>query len=482
MIVDRLLEFRPDGVPAEVVWPAYEPELFTDDPPDRELRRRLGIADDESVLVYAGNAHASNAAEMRSLYLAVAAVNRDGPPAAARPARARLRPVPRARAAAGRGARRPRARAAARPRCRGTCASPTCSCSRAAPDDVQRVPLPVEAAGVPRDRPAGRPPGGERRPVPRGRRASASSSAAATRSRSRPRSSGSSTTTSCASGSGAAARAFAERTFSWAESARTLRRFYDRVARRAGARPARSSTRTGSAPSRRGSATRPSATTSTRSSACRTLATASRDLKDVQRPWVLKAIVGAVAPGLAAARDRRGRAGRRRAARAARLRRDRRRPVRRPRRRPDRRRALSTPSGRPVRPRPVPGRRPGRRARSTASTRSRCSSTSRSTRSTSCAPGSRAASAPAAARSTRSTTSSAARATPTTSSGSAGSRAALGIDDGELDETLARLADDPETYFLSAESHNRWRGGVPYDEFPMRRCVSIQLCVPVRER
>ena len=55
----------------------------------------------------------------------------------------------------------------------------------------------------------------------------------------------------------------------------------------------------------------------------------------------------------------------------------------------------------------------------------------------------------------------------------------LGIADAELDETLARLADDPETYFLSAEGHNRWRGGVPYDEFPMRRCVSIQLCVPV---
>ena len=34
-----------------------------------------------------------------------------------------------------------------------------------------------------------------------------------------------------------------------------------------------------------------------------------------------------------------------------------------------------------------------------------------------------------------------------------------------------------EAYFLSAESHNRWRGAVPYDEFPMRRCVSIQLCV-----
>ena len=54
----------------------------------------------------------------------------------------------------------------------------------------------------------------------------------------------------------------------------------------------------------------------------------------------------------------------------------------------------------------------------------------------------------------------------------------LDIADGEVDQVLAALADDPETYFLSAEGHNRWRGGVPYDEFPMRRCVSIQLCVP----
>jgi hypothetical protein len=53
----------------------------------------------------------------------------------------------------------------------------------------------------------------------------------------------------------------------------------------------------------------------------------------------------------------------------------------------------------------------------------------------------------------------------------------LGLEEGELDAVLSELAVDPETYFLSAESHNRWRRGAPYDEFPMRRCVSIQLCV-----
>lgn len=45
----------------------------------------------------------------------------------------------------------------------------------------------------------------------------------------------------------------------------------------------------------------------------------------------------------------------------------------------------------------------------------------------------------------------------------------------ELDRLLAAMSEDTETYYLSAESHNRWRAGVPYDQFPMRVCVSIQV-------
>jgi SAM-dependent methyltransferase len=56
---------------------------------------------------------------------------------------------------------------------------------------------------------------------------------------------------------------------------------------------------------------------------------------------------------------------------------------------------------------------------------------------------------------------------------------AFGLDEQALDGLLATLAADPDAYFLSAEGHNRWRGSVPYDEFPMRRCVSIQLCLPL---
>jgi 2-polyprenyl-3-methyl-5-hydroxy-6-metoxy-1,4-benzoquinol methylase len=56
--------------------------------------------------------------------------------------------------------------------------------------------------------------------------------------------------------------------------------------------------------------------------------------------------------------------------------------------------------------------------------------------------------------------------------------ASLGIPEHSLAEVLRTLEQDVETYFLSAESHNRWRGALAYEEFPMRRCVSINICVP----
>jgi hypothetical protein len=45
----------------------------------------------------------------------------------------------------------------------------------------------------------------------------------------------------------------------------------------------------------------------------------------------------------------------------------------------------------------------------------------------------------------------------------------------DLDQTIDQLRDDPETYFVSAESHNRWRGGLPYDSYAMRRIVSVHI-------
>jgi uncharacterized UPF0146 family protein len=53
--------------------------------------------------------------------------------------------------------------------------------------------------------------------------------------------------------------------------------------------------------------------------------------------------------------------------------------------------------------------------------------------------------------------------------------AGMGVTDAQLEGAIAQLEDDPETYFVSAESHNRWRGALPYDQYPMRRIVSVNL-------
>jgi hypothetical protein len=53
-----------------------------------------------------------------------------------------------------------------------------------------------------------------------------------------------------------------------------------------------------------------------------------------------------------------------------------------------------------------------------------------------------------------------------------------GHEEAELAGLLARMETDVETYYLSAESHNRWRGSLSYSDFPMRVCVSLQLASP----
>ena len=81
LLVDRLGEFVPAPVPQQVFWPAADPELFFPRPPDPEERARLGIGHEEAIFVYTGNVHQSNAREVRSLYLVVAMLNREGCPA-----------------------------------------------------------------------------------------------------------------------------------------------------------------------------------------------------------------------------------------------------------------------------------------------------------------------------------------------------------------------------------------------------------------
>jgi hypothetical protein len=53
--------------------------------------------------------------------------------------------------------------------------------------------------------------------------------------------------------------------------------------------------------------------------------------------------------------------------------------------------------------------------------------------------------------------------------------AASGISADHLDEILGLMDADPETYLVSAEAHNLWRGELAYDEYPMRRVGSVQI-------
>src|SRR5205823_11975663 len=93
---------------------------------------------------------------------------------------------------------------------------------------------------------------------------------------------------------GQAARAFAERSFSWPASAQKLKGFYERVLGTARV-PVPAEGFPTLAPPRLGYATVRDYCESVEQLPL--LATASRDLKDVQRPWALKAIVGSVRPG-----------------------------------------------------------------------------------------------------------------------------------------------------------------------------------------
>jgi glycosyltransferase involved in cell wall biosynthesis len=480
-IVDRLFELQPDGLPAEVVWPAFEPELFTAEPPEPELRRRLGIDDSEAVLVYTGNAHTSNAAELRSLYLAVAALNRAGRPVKlvrlgrdyVRFIEAELKSIERHVV---RVPLQPRSEVPRYMRLADVLVQP------GRPDGFNDFRLPSKlpeffATG----RPVVLPATNLGRFVADGeecillRRGDALEIAAAVErllgdDELRER-------------LGKAARAFAERSFSWPASARKLRRLYERVldvgrtAVEANGNAWREIAQryAGRVPPRLGYATVRDYCDSV--DHLPLLATASRDLKDVQRPWALKAILGAVRPGS---------------------------------------RLLEIGAGEPIvadllaqlgydvtvvdpydgrdrgpagfeavqtaypRVRVIPGLFPpdvpageryncvysisvlehvlpdeieevcagiGRFARDGGWTIHAIDHVVRG-----------AGEADHLAHLRRTTS-------------------LLGLDGAELDRVLAALADDPETYFLSAEGHNRWRGAVAYDEFPMRRCVSIQLCL-----
>jgi glycosyltransferase involved in cell wall biosynthesis len=78
MIVPELQRLNYGDAPSIVLPPLIDAEVFRRRPLNRELRRSLGISDQTLVVVYTGNSHFANRAEVRSLYVAVALLNRAG--------------------------------------------------------------------------------------------------------------------------------------------------------------------------------------------------------------------------------------------------------------------------------------------------------------------------------------------------------------------------------------------------------------------
>jgi O-antigen biosynthesis protein len=80
VIVDRLKELVPSGVPCTVLAPGVDPAYLRPLAPDPELRRELGLRGEEKVIVFTGSNTFANEPEMQELYLAVRLLNQRGIP------------------------------------------------------------------------------------------------------------------------------------------------------------------------------------------------------------------------------------------------------------------------------------------------------------------------------------------------------------------------------------------------------------------
>lgn len=78
VIIEKLAEFVPVNVPTLTLWPGVDADEFFPRTANPELANKLQLPLNSTVLVYPGNVHPANAREVRSLYLAVAMLNREG--------------------------------------------------------------------------------------------------------------------------------------------------------------------------------------------------------------------------------------------------------------------------------------------------------------------------------------------------------------------------------------------------------------------
>src|SRR6266545_3921771 len=80
VVIDRLLELAPADVPTAVVRPGFDEPVLSPDRPRDEVRAELGIRPSDFAVAYTGTIHTANLPDMRRLYVALAALRRDGHP------------------------------------------------------------------------------------------------------------------------------------------------------------------------------------------------------------------------------------------------------------------------------------------------------------------------------------------------------------------------------------------------------------------
>jgi glycosyltransferase involved in cell wall biosynthesis len=80
IIIEKLKEFCPKHMPTEIIWAGYQEDLNWNMFVDIELKRSLGIGDNEFVVTYTGNVHRVNHAEIADLYEAIELLYSQGIP------------------------------------------------------------------------------------------------------------------------------------------------------------------------------------------------------------------------------------------------------------------------------------------------------------------------------------------------------------------------------------------------------------------
>jgi glycosyltransferase involved in cell wall biosynthesis len=80
VVTDRLLELVPGHVPAKVVHPGFDEAMLSPTRLREDVRAELGLQPEDFAIVYPGSVHVTNLEDMRSLYLAVAELRKEGHP------------------------------------------------------------------------------------------------------------------------------------------------------------------------------------------------------------------------------------------------------------------------------------------------------------------------------------------------------------------------------------------------------------------